>query len=488
MTERLYTQDEVATSMATATEPAMEDRPGDHDAAEPAERDNGGGRPQDAEVTGMDWLTEDYDYKAPKRGQLRRGEVLQVNEDQVVLDVGLKRDGLAPAWDVKGLDQETLERLAPGEAIMVRVVRPADREGNLIVSMSQALSEKDWDKAEDLLESGDIWTGRVSGYNKGGLLVGFNRIEGFVPMSHLGQRIYRGVTDTERDEKLRGYVGREIPLKIIEADRARRRLILSERKALAEQRAKEGRRLMDELQEGQIRRGTVRSLVHFGAFVDLGGVDGLIHTSELSWKRVGRPSDVLKEGDEIDVYVLSVDRESERIGLSLKRLQLNPWETVQETYYEGQLVQGQVTNVRDFGAFVALDSGIEGLLHVSEIDDPTPGDARDRVLAGDELVLRVLGIEPYRERMSLSLKRVDEAEREMWLANHGQPAEAEPSPADLAPGGEPEGLASPAEPETDNLGSAETEGAEDAPSDPPVPPSDDAYWRRALLDQDAQVI
>ena len=235
-------------------------------------------------------------------------------------------------------------------------------------------------------------------------------------MSYVYQRIGRHLSDDTRGEKLQAYVGREIPLKIIEVNRERRRLVMSERKAHEELRAEERRRLMDELQEGQIRRGVVCSLVKFGACVDLGGVDGLIHISELAWQRVGHPREVIEVGDEIDVHVLSVDRGRDRIGLSLKRLMPNPWDSVEDMYYEGQLVLGKVTNVLDFGAFVALDSRIEGLLHVREIADPPPLDPRERVRSGDELVLRVQHIDPYRERIGLSLKRVDQDEREMWLA------------------------------------------------------------------------
>lgn len=193
---------------------------------------------------------------APERELLCQGEVLQVNEGQVELDVGLKRDGLAPAWDLERLDEETLERLEPGEEIPVRIVRPEDKQGNLIVSMSQALSEKDWDRAEELLESGDIWTGRVSGYNRGGLLVRFNRVEGFVPMSQLDRRIGRSLSADARDEILEAYIGREIPLKTIEVDRTRRRLIMSERKALAELRAEGSRHLSGERGRDRRSRGS----------------------------------------------------------------------------------------------------------------------------------------------------------------------------------------------------------------------------------------
>jgi small subunit ribosomal protein S1 len=266
------------------------------------------------------------------------------------------------------------------------------------------------------LETGEIWTGEVSGYNRAGLLVRFGHLRGFVPASQLARKNRWRLTETERQTLFEEYMGQSLYLRVVDADRDRDRLILSEQQAKRQMRQQSMERLLNELVEGETRRGTVRQLCGFGAFVDLEGADGLIHKSELAWHRVRHPNEILRVGDEIDVYILYLDHERQRIGLSLKRLQPNPWHIVQETYTVDQLVQARVTSVVDFGAFVALDVGVEGLVHISELADPPPQKPHKMVRRGDELVLRILSIDPFRQRMGLSLKRVSASEREAWLA------------------------------------------------------------------------
>jgi small subunit ribosomal protein S1 len=203
---------------------------------------------------------------------------------------------------------------------------------------------------------------------------------------------------------------------VVFVDQDKGQLVFSERQAIQHIRRQNMERLLNELVEGETRRGTVRQIHGFGAFVDLGGANGLIHKSELAWQRVRHPDEILQVGDEIDVYILHLDHKRKRIGLSLKRLQPNPWNIVQETYTVDQLVKGTVTNVVDFGAFVALDVGVDGLVHISELADPQPQAPQELVQSGDELVLRILSIDPVRQRMGLSLKKVSAPEREEWLA------------------------------------------------------------------------
>jgi small subunit ribosomal protein S1 len=363
------------------------------------------------------WLTEPYDYESPKRGQIRSGIVLRITDDGAFVDVGLKRDGFVPHKDIERLGDEASE-LKRGQEVTARIVRPRDRDGNLILSLYQARMEKDWDKADELLESGEIWRGEVTGFNRGGLLAQFNHIRAFIPASHLWSLNARRLSQEQRKEKLKEYVGQELPLKVIEVNRRRRRLILSERRARRKLRKENMEQLLDELLEGQVVKGTVTRLVDFGAFVDLGGADGLIHISELAWRRIKHPREVVQVGDEIDVYVLKLDHERKRIGLSLKRLRPSPWEMVDQVYNEGQLVYGEVTNVVDFGAFVALDVGVEGLVHVSELADPAPEDPRQVLRRGDKIVVRILRIDPYRKRIGLSLKRVTPEQKEAWLAEN----------------------------------------------------------------------
>jgi small subunit ribosomal protein S1 len=250
--------------------------------------------------------------------------------------------------------------------------------------------------------------------------VKFGQLQAFVPASHLSRKDRPNSSAPQHQVMLKEYVGRELPLKVIEVDPDRNRLVLSERLARQQIRRQSTERLLNELVAGEVRQGIVRKLCKFGAFVDLGGADGLIHNSELAWQRVRHPSQVLQVGDEIEVYVLRLDYERKRISLSLKRLQPNPWALVSETYEEGQLVLGTVTNVVDFGAFAALDIGVEGLIHVSELADPQPQTPQEVAQPGDELVLRILNIDLFRQRLGLSLRKVSAQERDVWLAEQGQ--------------------------------------------------------------------
>jgi len=362
------------------------------------------------------WLSEPYDYQRPRRGQIRKGVILRLEEQGVTIDVGLKRDGFVPQSDIERLGRTAASQLEVGQEVLTRIVRPRDRDGNLILSLYQARLEKDWMKAKELLESGQVWQGQVTGSNRGGLLVEFNRIRGFIPASHLWALNNRRLSSEQRQIRLKTYVGQELSLKVIEVDRDRHRMILSERLARRQLRQQSMERLLNELLEGKVVQGTVSQLCDFGAFVDVGGADGLVHLSELAWQRIRHPSEVLQVGDEIEVYVLNLDHKRKRISLSLKRLQPSPWDLIDETYVEGQLVSGVVTNVVDFGAFVVLDIGVEGLVHASELADPPPPNPREMVRRGEELVLRILRIDSSRRRIGLSLKRVSAQEREELLA------------------------------------------------------------------------
>ena len=372
------------------------------------------------EQTIKGWLTESYDYKRPSRGQIREGVILKMGEQGAIVDVDLKRDGFVPRSDIERLGEDAASQLAPGQEVTARIMKPEDRNGNLILSLYQALSEKDWDKAQELLDGEDIWRGQVTDYNKGGLIVKFNRLRGFIPGSHLWKHKRSG----QREETFKKYVGEELPLKVIEVHREKNRLILSERLARRKARKQRQKHLLEELVEGQVYRGTVSQLCDFGAFVDLGGADGLVHISELSWRRVGHPKEVLEVGQEIDVHVLRLDHERKRISLSLKRLEPNPWDLVDGRYVEGQLVSGTVTNTTDFGAFVRLGVGVDGLIHISELASVPPEDPKEVVQRGEELVLRILRIDSVRHRIALSLKRVTPQERGAWMAQRMAEEEA----------------------------------------------------------------
>jgi small subunit ribosomal protein S1 len=376
------------------------------------------------------WLTETYDYERPKRGQVREGIILKVEDQGLFVDVGLKRDGFVPDSDIERLDEETVSELEPGQEIEARIVRTADREGNIVLSLYQARLKKDWDRAHEMLESGDVAQGEVVEFNKGGLITKFGRLRGFVPGSHLWAPARRRFSRNERKELFQEYVGEELPLKVIEVNRDKRRLILSERLARRQMRKQQRKQLLNELMEGQVVEGTVRHLTDFGAFVDVGGADGLVHVSELAWRHIQHPGEVLEVGDKVKVYVLNLDRKRERIGLSLKRLQPNPWDAVDLTYSEGQLVSGTVSDIKDFGAFVTLDVGVDGLVHISELADPPPKDPHTVVQSGDEVVLRILHIDSFRHQIGLSLRRVLAEERDEWLIQNKGDQETVPEGID----------------------------------------------------------
>lgn len=379
-----------------------------------------------AEVHPMQALLDQGGYDMPQRGDIREGTVLTVTPQEVIIDLGLKREGIVPGNDLSRLEKETLEQVQEGTVWPVYILQTSDREGNLIVSISRAIQEKDWLVAQQMLDSNEIFEGTVAGHNNGGLEVIFGKLRGFVPASHIST-LPRNATPEERKALLAAYVDQTIPLKVVEVDRRRRRLIMSERAAHRRWQREHRKQLLDEIEIGAVRTGIVRSLATFGAFVDLGGADGLIHISELAWFPVAHPSDVLKVGDKVEVKVLRVDRPRERVGLSLKRVQPDPWSHVQEDYKIGELVEAVVTRVTEFGAFVRLRSGVEGLLHVSEMADIRPDHPQSLVSPGDLLLLRVLRVEPQRRRIGLSLRQVSEVEWAEWAASyrekHAQAAE-----------------------------------------------------------------
>ncbi len=383
-------------------------------------------------ATFQELFEQEYRYQEPQTGEIRQATIIEIRPDEIIVDLGTKRDGIIPRRDLQRLGKEELAQLRVGDEIPVYILKPADTNGELLVSLSKGLEQQDWDRAHEMLDSGEIVTCKVVGHNKGGILVEFGRLRGFVPNSHL-LGFSRSQSRADQQAFKSGLVGQEIVLKVIEVDQERRRLVLSQRAAQRIWRRQQKERLMAELHEGEIRRGRVSGLAKFGAFVDLGGADGLIHISELDWQHVEDPSEVLQVGDEIDVYILSLDREQGRIGLSRKRLLPDPWTLVAEKYKEGDLVEGVVTNLADFGAFVQLDEGVEGLIHITEIASPPPEDPRAVLRPGDRVLVRIVRIEAERQRIGLSLRQVSKREQIEWLAQQAMKKEEEKAVAEEAP-------------------------------------------------------
>jgi small subunit ribosomal protein S1 len=347
-----------------------------------------------------------YEGEQLQRGDIREAEILQIDASQVVVDLGVKRDGLVPPTDLERLDPAVLRSLRVGDIVPVYVLNPYDQDGNLIVSLNLGLQGQDWTRAQQLLESGDLVEAEVIGQNKGGVLVRFGRLEGFVPNSHCTD-LPQGLTPEQRQEAVRGLIGKQLGLKVIEVNQRRRRLILSQREAQQEWRTSQKQRLLQNLKVGDIVPGRVTGVRDFGVFVDIGGADGLVHVSELAWHRVPHPRDVVSIGDEVQVYVLELDEKQQRIALSLRRAQPDPWENVEQRYQIDQVVQGTIGNVVDFGAFVVLDDGIEGLLHVTEMGDGTLTEPHSYVQRGDRVTVRIVRIEPERKRIGFTQQGLD---------------------------------------------------------------------------------
>ncbi len=364
-------------------------------------------------------LEKEFDLWQPRRGEIRKGIIVSIGADGAVVDVGLKREAIVPASDLERLGPDGRAELHEGQEVYVAVLRPSDREGNLVVSISRAREEEDWIRAQEDRDSGRLLELMPVEANRGGLVVQYRKLRGFVPTSQL-MYFPRRFSQAQKMERLRQLVEAKepVPLKVMEVDRRRKRLILSQRQAWWEWKEQRKRALLESLQIGQEVEGVVTSLRDFGAFVDLGGADGLIHVSELSWQRVDHPKEVLKVGQKVRAKVVSLDRERLRIGLSLKQMEPEPWERIRELYTEGQLVEGVVTRVADFGVFVRLPEGIEGLIHVSELADIAPERPQDLVSEGNLLLLRVIRIEPERRRIGLSLRQVTEEEWAQWAASY----------------------------------------------------------------------
>ncbi len=360
-------------------------------------------------------------YTPPRRGEIREAIILQIDEREIIVDLGAKQDGIVPSQDLERMDDSLRDSLEAGASVPVYVVNPRDQNDNLVVSINMGMQRYDWETARELLKSQDPVDVRVSGYNKGGVLVRWNRLEGFIPGSHL----VSANMSVDRKETMNDLIGTPLGVKVIEVDQDRRRLIFSEREAQKEWRAKRKATLLAELDVGDVVDGVVTGLRDFGAFVNIGGADGLIHVSELAWHRVDHPRDILAIGDEIEVYILSLDRETNRIALSRKRLLNDPWDDAQNRYHEGQLVDGHVTNVVDFGAFVALDDGLEGLLHLSEMGDGSLKEPHSYVQKGDELSLRISHLEPEKRRVGFTQRWGTEDEEEEKPATEAESAVSE---------------------------------------------------------------
>lgn len=367
------------------------------------------GESQSQEVATMQSLLDEQGLSLdfPTQGEIRQGFIATIRDNEILVSIGTKSEGVIYGRELEQIPSEERSEFVVGQEIPVFVVAPEDASGNVVLSYVRAREEKDWEDVEALLESGDAVSSKVIGYNKGGLIVPVGQLRGFVPASQISLLRRTSAGNESPDQRYGKMVGEEIEVRIIEVDRSRRRLILSERLALQETRETLKDRLLDELGEGSIRSGRVTSLADFGAFVNIDGADGLVHLSEISWERIQHPNEVLKVGQEVKVKVISVDRDRKRIGLSIRQLQDDPWMQKVGELKEGLLVQGTITHLTKFGAFARIDEDLEGLIHVSELSEQRIGHPKEVVHEGDVLTLRVIKIDAERRRIGLSLRKVD---------------------------------------------------------------------------------
>ena len=357
-------------------------------------------------------FVDHYDVDKPKQGEMLKGTILDIQEGSIVLDVGFKRDAIIPGHDLDKVDPDYRNGLEVGAEITVAVLRTPMGDDDLLVSLQRGLTQKTWVKAEELTEKDELIELVVTDQNRGGLLVSFDNIQGFVPNSHI-PAIRRGTSTQKAGEIKAEYIGKTLPLKVIEVNQKERRLVFSARVAQKEQRQKR----LEEIQVGEVIQSRVVNVVDFGVFVDLDGVDGLVHKSEMDWERVTHPSKYFKVGDEIEVKVVSIDKENERVSLSRKILLPNPWEKLIEDFKVGDLVEGVVVSVLDFGAFVEIREGLHGLVHISEIGYANTEDPKAALKKGDPVLVKIMSIEPARERISLSMRRVPISEQMEWIMN-----------------------------------------------------------------------
>jgi small subunit ribosomal protein S1 len=364
-----------------------------------------------------------HDYKSLKYGDVMDGVIMHVDREELLVDIGSKSEGIIPAREYSDLTPEEKQALQVGDTILVFVVQPENPEGHPVVSINRARQEKSWRRLQEIHEANQVIEAEVTNYNKGGLLVNLDGVRGFVPASQVSE--IRGGDEASKQADMARLIGTSLPLKVIEINRHRNRLILSERQAIQERRDVMKEKLIAELKEGEVRTGRVSSICDFGAFVDIGGADGLVHLSELSWSRVRHPSEVLKVGQEAEVYVLGINAQEKKIALSIKRTQAEPWSRVATAYEVGQLVRGTVTQLANFGAFARIEDGIEGLIHVSELADERITHPKQAVQEGQELLLRIIRIDPQRRRMGLSLRRALDTPDSELIAVFGEEAVAE---------------------------------------------------------------
>ncbi|HEU0235745.1 MAG TPA: 30S ribosomal protein S1 [Candidatus Limnocylindrales bacterium] len=395
--------------MSELTAADMDDAPTAADEPPAPPRDLG------PEPTTMEELLaeQDSDIKSFKHGDVVEGTVVRIDKDEILVDIGAKSEGVVSNRELYGRHAEAQPQLGIGDTVLVYVLQPESQEGHVVLSLRRAGLERKWRAMQEQFEAGVIIEAPVIDHNKGGLIVDCG-IRGFVPISQIVDFPRRPQNDQPRDaaqeiaEKLQPFVGRKLRLKILEVNRKANRLILSEKVALYEERREKRDELFSSLQVSQKVTGTVRSIAPFGVFIDLGGIDGLVHKSELSWNKVNNPEAGYKVGDEVEAEVIDINHERGRISLSIRRLQPDPWHSTVADFKVGDIIDGTVTKLVNFGAFVRVRDGLEGLIHISELSHQRVAHPGDVVHEGQNLKLKIISLDSERHRLGLSLKQAEE--------------------------------------------------------------------------------
>ena len=373
------------------------------------EKQNMAGNKEDTNYQDMASLLaeEGLGLNLPTAGEIKTGKIASISPGQIMVGIGAKSEGIIRGQEFEVIPPDVLASLSVGQEIPVFIITPEDHHGNLLLSYMRALEAETWEKAQQLMDDKETFTGKIDGYNRGGLLVNFNGLNGFIPGSQLSFTRRTDVNGTTPEERFNEFIGEEIELRVIEVDQERRRLIFSERAAVHESRDSIRDKVIEKVDIGDVRTGRVTSLADFGAFVNINGADGLVHLSEISWDRIRHPSDILKIGQEVEVEVISIDEVKRHIGLSIRRLQEDPWQEQIGELKVGQLVSATITRLTKFGAFAQITDEIEGLIHISEISDEHIGHPKEVLHEGDQVTLRIIKIEPESHRIGLSLRRVE---------------------------------------------------------------------------------
>jgi small subunit ribosomal protein S1 len=403
-------------------------------------------------------LVPDYESTFPEinEGEVVHGTVVRVDKDEVLVDIGYKSEGVIPVSELSiRRSVNPADEVSLGDEIDALVLTKEDAEGRLILSKKRARFELAWKSIERAAESGEPVDGRVIEVVKGGLILDLG-VRGFLPAS---------LVDIRRVQDLDEFLGQELRCKVIELNRSRNNVVLSRRAVLEEERKEQRQQILDRLQPGAVVEGQISNIVDFGAFVDLDGMDGLIHISELSWSHVNHPSEVLEIGQTVQVKVLDIDRDRQRISLGLKQTQNDPWQQVTESYGEGDVVEGRVTKVVTFGAFVEILPGVEGLVHISELAQHHVENPREVVAQGQAVNVKIIEIDGERRRLSLSLKRVEPDDPVQPRADGGESVHLTPT-LDVSSGAEAAEATAEAMPEEPTAAEPVDEAASEAVAEP----------------------